>query len=439
MRSIGYFRTDDAEGPLQYLERAFLQYCDVNLHQPVRTFEDTGADIHGAYPGYRGMLEYMRESGSSFLIVAPDATHLGNDLESVARSVVELETAGAKVTCSDEELPDPLQNALRNLGVKGTSRARSERIKESMRNQALKGQGLGRPPYGYRNRTTGTLEVMREEAAVVELIYRLYTKDDIGLRLIAQHLNERDIRTRRGGRWNLVSIRDILRNPAYMGTYTRFGLRLPKNHEAIVPAEVFRAAQDATRARRPVGRVANAEPFLLSGLAYCGSCGNKMMGVTQRQSWKRKDGRRARGVYRYYQCQSRNNQSVCGYHTWRAPVLEGTVVSQLRYALQAKVTDPGARREQVQAIWDSRVRNAERRFPQAMRRAARGEMSVATLGRYLDEFDRVRAGARNAERTADAGDTLADWDSLSLADRQSLLISHIARIVVNDETVEVVV
>ena len=432
-------------GPAEMLEQAFLDYCDLNLHQPVKTFGDAGGPDDGAWREYQLMIEFMRASGSSFLVVVPHAGHLGVDLESACRSVVQLERDGAKVTCANEGYPDPLQNALQVLGVKGVSQARSDRIKESMKVRALKGQGLGRPPYGYRNGTDGTPEVVRDEAAVVELIYRLYTKDGLGLRLIAQHLNERGVRTRRGGTWNLVALRDMLRNPAYTGTYTRFGLRIPKSHEAIIAPGVFRQVQDRMRTRRPVDRVVAGEPFVLSGLTYCGYCDNKMMGVTRRQKWRRKDGRRARGVYRYYQCQARNNQSICGYHTWRASLLEDSVLTQLKCKLEDRSDSSGSyeaagyRRKAITALWDKRTRNAERRFVQAVRRASRGEVGMKVVGDYLVDLDRARAGAREAERPRDVAATFADWDSLGVSERQGFLMEHVGRIVVKEDSVEVTV
>ncbi len=445
MRAIGYFR-DGHSGSPQDVKGAFLEYCKLHQHQPVETFASVPAGQAEGLPAYQRMVEYMRGSRGQFLVVIPDASHLGEDVEAVARAMVELEGMGARVVCMDEDLPDPLQNALQNLGIKGISRARSERIRESMRARAMEGRGLGKPPYGYRIAPDGSLEVVKEEAAVVELIFRLYTRDGMGLRLIAQHLNERGIATRRGGQWNVVTIRDILRNPAYMGTYTRFGLLLPKSHQPIIPPAVFRTAQDATRERRPVGRIASVEPFLLSGLVYCAYCGNKMMGVTRRQSWRRKDGRRVRGVYRYYQCQSRNNRSVCSYHTWRAPLLEGAVLSQLRYAIQARAAQAssgdgaaGARRTEARAMRETRVKNAERRFLQAMKRAARGEITVKTLGEYLQELDAARRAAASAEQAVDVEAVLAQWDSLDIAARQAFLVEHIARINVRDDRVEVIV
>ena len=444
MRAIGYFHLpEDTPDSLRQLQGAFNEYCRVNLHQPVTTFASILQGGERQKLEYRRMIDFMRSSGSEFLVVVPDASHLGPDLESVARSMVELDQLGAGVTCSDEEFPDTLQNALQTLGVKGVSRTRSQRIKESMRTRALQGQALGRPLFGYRIGPHGILEVVTLEAAVVELIFRLYIKDGLGLRLIAQHLNDRQISTRRGGNWNVVSIRDILKNIAYTGTYERLGMRRPRTHQAIIPPDLFRAAQDVTRSRRPIGRVMDPQPFLLSGMAYCAYCGNKMMGVTRRQSWRRKDGRRNRQVYRYYQCQSRNNQSLCGYHTWREQLLEGTVISQLKYALQAQPppapderASDGSRQRKARASRESAEKNAERRFLQAVKRAARGVTKLPVLAEYLKELDDARRSTRAETADADPDATLDAWDSLDMEARRSFLLYHIDRITVEDERID---
>ena len=446
MRAIGYFRPKEGVKYVEAFKAAFQDYCDRNVHQPVGTYYDHLGVEGSELPNYRAMVEFMRESSSGYLVVVPDATHLGGDLEAVARAVVDLEALGGKVTCDDDDMPDPLQNSFLTLDVKGVSRTRSTRIQTSMRKRAMRGLGLGKPPYGYRIGSEGALEVVPEEVPVVELIFRLRTKEELGVRLIARHLNERGIPTRRGGKWNMVTIRDILRNFTYIGTYRRFDMSVPNSHEAIISGEVFRAAQALTRARRPVGRVVNAQPFLLSGLVVCGYCDNKMMGVTRRQSWKRKDGRRVRGVYRYYQCQTRNNQSLCGYHTWRASRLEGTTMGQLRQVLctremEAQLDPEAAKSRQARskAEWEARVRNAERRFVQSMKQAARGKLTTERLGEYLDDLDNVRNAAKNAGRPLDVDKTLESWDSLDLEDQQRFLSEHVSRIVVKDDSVEVAV
>lgn len=452
MRALGYFRLDaisQVEGRVKTVadfNHEFETYCDLYLHQPVKTFGDLNAESDGIYPQYAELVEYIKQSGSNFLVTVPDSSHLGSDIETVTRSFLEIENAGAKVSCQDEDMPDPLQNALSMLGVTGISRTRSGKIRESMQEQAMRGKGLGRPPFGYRYLDDGVYEVVRDEAAVVELIYRLYTQDRMGMRLIVQHLNERGITTRRGGRWSVVSVRDILKNPVYIGTYTRFGLRLPRSHEPIIDTATFRAARDIVESRRPRGRVSRAEPYLLSGIAFCDYCGNKMMGVTRHQRWTNKNGNRNRKTYRYYQCQSRNNQSVCGYHTWREADLEGAVLTQIPMAIKAKQMDRldadsrnGNVDEPLKAIWEERVKNAERRFLQAMRKTASGAADTDHLEEALGELDVARKGAERSENSVDVDDVLREWEELSFVNKRDFLITHVAKVEVSDHMARVIV
>ena len=452
MRALGYFRADaitQVEGQTKSLadfENEFVTYCEVNLHQPVETFGDLNAGGDGIYSKYTELIAYIKESGSNFLVAIPDSTHIGSDIETVARSFLEIESAGAKVSCQDVNLPDPLQNALSVLGISGVSRARSGKIRESMQEQAMWGKGLGRAPFGYRYTEEGFYDIVKDEAAVVELIYRLYTSDRMGMRLIVQHLNERGITTRRGGRWSVVSIRDILKNPVYIGTYTRFGLRLPRSHEPIIDSVTFREARDIVESRRPRGRVSRAEPYLLSGIAFCDYCGNKMMGVTRHQRWTNKDGNRNRKTYRYYQCQSRNNQSVCGYHTWREADLEGAVLAQIPMAVKAKELDRreasirnGDVEEPLRAIWQERVRNTERRFLQAMRKTASGGAGTDHLADSLNDLDEARKGAQRSESPVDVDDVLRRWEDMGFVDKRDFLITNVAKVEVADHMARVIV
>lgn len=459
MRAIGYYRLNDnrPNDPTEDLQERFTEYCQRYLHQPIALFRDRAGETdhadgngngNGSYanrfPEYGRMLQHIVASESNYLVVVPNSTHLGENLEEAVRTIIEIESTGCKVICEDDNLPDPLQNALDSLGPNGVSKDRSERIKDSMRKRAMLGKGLGKPPFGYRNGSDGILEVVEHEANTVKLIYDKYIHEGLGLRLIAQYLNERDIVTRRGGRWNMVTIRDILKNPTYTGTYYRFGLRLPKVHEAIISPQMFRQAQDQTKARRPSSRSVNTEPFLLSGLAVCAYCENKMMGVTRRQSWRRKDGNSVQGVYRYYQCQSRNNQSLCGYHTWRANVLESTVLSQLEKLLGSDTTvtvqsDVALKRRsrEVQIMWDKRIKNAERRFLLNLKRAARGEFGLGAVHDYLKQLDKARTRATATDNIGDAGATISRWDNLPFDEQQAFLLTHVSRIVVRDDSVEV--
>ena len=452
MRALGYFRVDaatqadGAEKTVEAFEEDFDEFCILNLHQQIQTFGDREPAEDGSYAEYDRLLEYIRESGSNFLVAIPDASHLGSDIETVARSFLEVETAGAKVTCQDENMPDPLQSALTLLGVSDVSRDRSSKIRHSMQSRAIMGKALGRAAYGYRNGEDGKLVVVEDEAEVVRLIFELYTKESMGMRRIVQHLNDRDIRTRRGGRWSVVTIHDILKNPVYIGTYMRFGLRLPSAHEAIISPETYRAARDIVRERRPRERLSRAEPYLLSGIAFCDYCGNKMMGVTRRQQWRNKDGERVRNTYRYYQCQSRNNQSVCGYHTWREAELEESVVAQIRSAIESETLgSDGSDTQEVRAsevlseVHKEELRNAERRFIQAMKKTASGAADTDRLEGAVSGLDRARARADKTGPAPGARASFAMWDYLGFDQKRDFLLAHVTRVEVSDQMARVVV
>ena len=121
MRALGYFRVDaatqadGAEKTAENFEEDFAEYCILYLHQQIETFGDLGPSEDGSYAEYDRLLEYIRESGSNFLVTIPDASHLGPDIETVARSFLEVETGrgkghvpGREHARSSAERADPL-------------------------------------------------------------------------------------------------------------------------------------------------------------------------------------------------------------------------------------------------------------------------------------------------------------------------------------------
>lgn len=445
MRAIAYFRLPDpTPDALTSMERDFKRFCTYDMHQPYQVFFTEGPSVGIVDAAFQRMVGFLESSNSQFLVTVPNSSHLGTDLETIARSIVELNRLGADVKCWDDNYPDPFQNAFNTPGIAGVSVTRARKIKKAMEAQALEGNVLGRVLYGYRAGENGNLEIVPEEARVVELMFRLYTRDELGFRLIAQELNQRGITTRRGGSWNTVSIRDVIRNRAYTGTYERFGIRRPGMHDAIIPRDTFNEASERLRSRRPTGRIVRSEPFLLSGFVYCGYCGNKMMGVTRRRTWRRKtDKRRVTGVYRYYQCQSKNNQSMCDYHTWKEERLEREALTQVKYTVLARAAgvlkDDGEaeRRREVANLRRERVRNAERLFKRAMKRAAQGEIGTREVGEYLAGLDLARRSETRSEEPLDVIGTLDRWASLDIERRKDFLWEHVGRIIVQDDKIEV--
>jgi site-specific DNA recombinase len=307
------------------------------------------------------------------------------------------------------------------------------------------------------------LVVIAEEGSVVRYIFRLYLRDGLGIRRIARKLNDDGLRTRKDGLWSMVTVRDILRNRAYVGTYSRFGVRVPANHAPLISQQDFQLVQHRLDQRRPTSDARQLSPFLLSGLVYCSYCGNKMVGVTRKQKWRRKsDGALHNAVYRYYQCGSRTSRSLCDYHTHRAEGLE----SQVRSALTDGKDIPVVRQSHNGSASDHadevrrlrlKARRLDRRLEQCLDAAASGALArerlqstaLALATEHLQIEESLAQATRLAEQQASESERhrrqevvrarlTEGWDQFTIRERQTMLREILARVVAGDEVVELV-
>jgi len=461
MRAIGYFRESSVrDQSLAQQNKAFLEFCEREGYEVAGTFVDS-ASSNGHAPGFRQLVSYLRErdKGGFVVVVVPSIEALGNDLRDAARRYFQLEGLGAQVAAMHGSV-DTTAELMTAWNSQEAGSKLGDRVRAAMRRKAVKGEVLGRPPYGYKVGSRRRLELVPEEAVVVRYIFRLYLNEGKGIRLIARRLNEEALKTRRGGNWSMVSIRDILRNRVYLGTYSRFGVKVPGSHTPLVSAEDFRLVQDRLGARRTSQSPRVTSQFLLSGMAYCGHCGNKLIGVSRKQAWKRRSGERVSNSYRYYQCESRTNQSVCSYHTRRADDLESQVRALLSEMFAAGNIFPQAgdeaavlaEQEQERDRLRSRLRSIDRRLEGYVDAAAKGrlstekmhKLSVAAAGDRLAVEDgietverriseHVGAAERKRTRERDVARLLDGWDELPFGERHGGLRDAIARVTVKDD------
>jgi hypothetical protein len=173
----------------------------------------------------------------------------------------------------------------------------------------------------------------------------------------------------------------------------------------------------------------------------------------------------AEASYRYYQCQSRTNQSLCDYHTRRADDLESEVhrsLSTLEFGTGQTFRQAG---DQDAVLAESRdeCRELQRRLAQLDKRlerhmdaAARGRLTkekfhslgIALAAERLDVEARLATAERRVEEHASVAARrrtqeqallrLSDrWDSLDFNSRRSLLRDVVDRIVIADDSIKV--
>ncbi len=467
MRAVGYFaegaRRNGVKRSIAEQNHAFSEFCTRQGYEVAGTFLDT-EDEGAATAGFNQMLHFLGRADRGFTVVAVDGLGvLGRDLGQSALRLLEIEQTGCQVLIAASG-HEAFKELIDTWADRGDGTPVSEKVRSAMRRKAVKGEVLGRPPYGYRVGPRRRLELVPEEAVVVRYIFRLYLQEEMGIRKIAGQLNAENVPTRRGGRWSMVTVRDILRNRAYLGHYSRFGTTVTGSHPSLVSADDFRKVQDRLQTHHGAVRTRTVQPFLLSGMVYCGKCQNKLIGVSRRQSWTTKAGEKKAAAYRYYQCESRTNQSACAYNTQRAAELEERVRNSLRQDdrpitrfrragnVDGYLVDLVGQVDRV----EGRIKRNRRQVEELVADAAHGHITVERMKSLGGELarehldleaelaaarERLKAQQSEAERQKHLESLreklVRDWAELPFESLQSALRDIVDRIEVDGEDVRV--
>ncbi len=177
MRAVGYFREAKSRTLAEQSE-AFLDFCKHNGFEAAATFLDTKTDQE--QHGFRQMVDFIRQQeGRGFLIVVlPDLVTLGNSPVEAMRRYFQLASLGISVTRIDTNA-DVATDVVETWSTLKENGGVGDRVKAAMRRKAVKGEALGRPPYGYRVGPQRRLIIVAEEGSVVRYIFRLYLKDGL--------------------------------------------------------------------------------------------------------------------------------------------------------------------------------------------------------------------------------------------------------------------
>lgn len=173
------------------------------------------------------------------------------------------------------------------------SRQVSENVKWRVKKNFKEGKAWNQVVYGYTYDEDSFI-ILKDEANVVKRIYTMFLSG-LGVKTIADKLNNEGILTRRNGKWNKSSIRYILSNYTYTGnlilqtTYRDNYINkkrkinkgeLPKyhvekSHEAIVNLKDYRLVQKELKKRdiqNQKKEKAKTTPF--TSLIICDKCGS---------------------------------------------------------------------------------------------------------------------------------------------------------------------
>lgn len=243
---------------------------------------------------------------------------------------------------------------------------------------ASEGKYLGSiAPYGYNKvKLEGekgfTLEIEPEEAKYVVMMYDMFIRG-YGTKIIANHLNDLGVPTRRGDLWTYSTVSNIITNPVYMGKIrrgwsktvktlengeVRKRIKRKKNiedyqlfdgkHPAIISEKIFYQAQSIRKGKVPSVKVKDDFQLqnVFAGLIFCAECGKRIGRTTS-----------SRGVPRFRCVNERNCHNSSAYYD----VVEQQIIEALRGWLdgyKVKIETIGFR-DEIQECKD-RIENLDR-------------------------------------------------------------------------------
>lgn len=202
------------------------------------------------------------------------------------------------------------------------SRQLAQNVRRGMRQNAEKGLSLGGlAPLGY-DVINKRYAINEGEAQIVRYIHEQYASG-VGQKLIVDECKRRGYRNKRGNPITLDTVKRVLRNEKYCGTYVYHDeLVLKDAVPAIVSKEVKEQVQKrlAASAKAPGHAKAKVE-YILHGKLFCGECGAPMVGEC---------GRSSNGtVHYYYSCAARKKTHTCHKRNEKKEALEQYIVDYI--------------------------------------------------------------------------------------------------------------
>ena len=169
------------------------------------------------------MIADARENRFDFIVTKEISRFSRSTLDSI-RYTQELLRCGVGVLFQSDNINTLMPDAELRLTIMSSIaqdevRKTSERVRFGLKRAIENGVVLGNNHiWGYEKRE-GKLVIREEEAEIVRTIFDLYANKQMGIRMIARHLNAQGFRNTRGNAFSFSTIRGILSNPKYKGYY----------------------------------------------------------------------------------------------------------------------------------------------------------------------------------------------------------------------------
>ena len=205
---------------------------------------------------------------------------------------------------------DKLMNYIRYWQASGESLKTSVRTRTRL--EQLTGEGHytgGTVAFGYKrvrlgrvnkkNQEVCDLVIDEAEAEIVRLIFHKYVYEGYGAQKLSHYLYEQGVVGRNNKNIPNTSIVRIIKNKGYTGYLINGAVETECPQLRIIEPELFEQAQELRQARtceRGGTSLGTSSKALLTGLVYCGHCGNRLSLTSSGRTHTYADGQSGYGV-----------------------------------------------------------------------------------------------------------------------------------------------
>lgn len=251
-------------------------------------------------------------------------------------------------------------------------------------------KGSGNIPIGYRY-VDRELLIDEYEAQKVREIFTSYAHGET-LSSIARNLTTEKFRNKS---WTSDHLKRIMQNPIYIGLQRWNGQELPMRTDSrIITDDLFNAVQTELQRRsqkqdKPQSQ--HTHTTLLGGLLWCGKCGARYAGCSDKSKGKR--------IHRYY-CYTRldrnhgKTEKSCDNRSWRSDALNSLVLGEIqKLTVDRSIFENTPRNEETavkRASIESRIKEIDKQLDKIIDLYSLGTINIQTIQR--------RSEALNLER-----------------------------------------
>ena len=211
---------------------------------------------------------------------------------------------------------DKLMNYIRYWQASGESLKTSVRTRTRL--EQLTGEGHytgGTVAFGYKRVRLGRvnkksqevcdLVIDEAEAEIVRLIFHKYVYEGYGAQKLSHYLYEQGVVGRNNKNIPNTSIVRMIKNKGYTGYLINGAVETECPQLRIIEPEMFEQAQELRQARtceRGGTSLGTSSKALLTGLVYCGHCGNRLSLTSSGRTHTYADGHTVKEVRPRYSC-----------------------------------------------------------------------------------------------------------------------------------------